>query len=106
MQVTVLPTTTGFGVQVTDPPAAIFTMVVTGTVFKLKAAVTVHALVVALVTYGLLAEAAPQLLVVNSVNVYPAFAVAVQVAVLPNGTGLAAQLTVPPAAGVTAVVMG
>ena len=69
VQVAVLPITTGFGVQLTDPPAAMFTVVVTGSVFTLKAAVTVQTLVIAMVTYGLLAEAAPQLLVVNPVKV-------------------------------------
>jgi hypothetical protein len=69
VQVALLPTTTGLGVQLIDPPAAMFTVVVTGIAFTLNAAVTVQGAVIAFVTNGLLTEAAPQLLVAKPVNV-------------------------------------
>jgi hypothetical protein len=65
VQVAVLPTTTGFGVQLTDPPAAMFTVVVTGSAFTLNAAVTVQFVVIGAVTNGLVADAPPQALVLK-----------------------------------------
>jgi hypothetical protein len=68
VQVAVLPITTGFGVQLSDPPAAMFTVVVRGSVVKLNSAVTVQLLLTTLVVYGLVAEATPQPLVAKPVK--------------------------------------
>ncbi len=68
LHVEVLPTTTGFGVQLTDPPAAMFTAVVTGTVFTLNVAVTVQFEVTAAVLNGDDTFGEPQLLVVTPVK--------------------------------------
>ena len=77
----------------------------TGTATGAKTADTVHAATTAPVTNGLaVVVAPPQPLILISVK--PAFAAAVQVAALPNGTGFGEQFTVPPLAAIEMVVSG
>ena len=105
VQVALFPSVTGLGAQLTLPPPGKLATVVTGTVSGRKVAVTVQFAVIALVTKGLVVEAAPQLLVLKPPKWKPLFAVAVQVDVeppamgesheiVPEPTGLATPVTV------------
>lgn len=103
VQVAVLPSVTGLGRQVTVPPAGRLATVVTAIVSGRNVAVTAQSPVSALVTYGLVADAAPQPLVVNPPRWKPLLAVAVHVEVLPPMTG-EPQETVPEPTGVATAV--
>jgi hypothetical protein len=103
VQVAALPSATGLGEQLTVPPPERSATVVIATVSGRNVAVTVQLAMSALVAYGLMAEAAPQPLVVNPPKWNPLLAVAVQTEGVPPTVGEPHD-TVPAPTGVATAV--
>ena len=100
VQLALPPLTTDVGVQVTVPPA---TGLAVPVIEKLPSAANVATTALLAVTLVRL-HVAPVQSPLNAVNVYPALAVAVQLALPPWFTVSGAQLTVPPATGLAVAV--